>query len=70
MKNLYITVWILLMITTVFLLYIGNINPLTIAVLFILLLLLCLEVAWLLLLTTKNTTQDNQVKNNKLYGGK
>lgn len=69
MKTLYIAMWILLMTATIFFLYIGNVNPLTIAVLFILLLFLCLEVVWLLFLTTKDTTQDNQVKNNNFYGG-
>jgi hypothetical protein len=69
METLYIAVWILLMITTVFLLYIGNINPLTIAVLFLLLLVLCLEAVWLLYFGTWFTTKDDQVKKNKFYGG-
>lgn len=68
MKTFYKAVWILLMTATIFFLYMGNINPLTIAVLFILLLFLCLEVVWLLYFGKGFTTKDDQVKNN-FFGG-
>ena len=69
MKIFYIAIWILLMITTIVLLSNGIINPFTIAILFLLLLILCLEAVWLLYFGTFFTTKDDQVKNNKFYGG-
>lgn len=61
MRTFYIAGWMLLMIVTIFFLYFGDINPLTVTALFLLLLLLCLEAVWQLYFGEWYMTKNDQV---------